>query len=236
MLNDRAGIDDGGPGSLTVPPVGVGRPVDDDGGPGSLTVPPVVFGRSVNDSKGTQSLTVPPEGGGINLGALRRWIVPTEDLGLDACGEDVDFSGQMLAVIQKPQVDWWFAVIPNYWFTTRMVGIAKTGGYGTEWYCVLDPTARGLLRNRLMNVMVLLCYLIQNKVWCLWIIKVNATKWWGAIEPLFRQDLEFYADNVFRVEADMSQGFYSLKAELFSELRLRGAMMPPPPTRSANDS
>ena len=33
----------------------------------------------------------------------------------------------------------------------------------------------------------------------------------------------------------MSQGFYSLKAELFSELRMRGAMMPPPPTRSANE-
>lgn len=70
------------------------------------------FAGIPNDGS-TRPLTVPPEydGARIKVGSLRQLVVPAEDLGLDAGGEDLDFSAQMLATIGKLNRQWWFALI-----------------------------------------------------------------------------------------------------------------------------
>ena len=53
-----------------------------------------------SDSDGITPLTVPPDRCKmmvmrmINLGALHQLVVPTEDLGLDDVGEDLDFANR----------------------------------------------------------------------------------------------------------------------------------------------
>ena len=155
--------------------------------------------------------------------------MPEEDLSLDAGGEDLDFSQTMLAVVRRPRVQKWFALINGYWMQTRLVEVdSPSSEFGTDWYCVTDPAARGLIRGYLREVMVVPCYLLQAKIWTIWIIKVGDHKWWFEVEPLFRQTPEFYKDYACRVISD--RGF-TIKYELISELGPRFTL-PQYPTRS----
>src|SRR5271166_5245252 len=161
----------------------------------------------------------PCGGGGINLGALHQLVVPAEDLGLDAGGEDLDFSAQMIPNMGRPDSQRWFALIKGYWMSTRLLPVAsKTSEFGVDWYCVLDPAARSLVRNYMRDVMILPCYLVHTRVWTIWIIPVNATKSYTGVEPLFRLSTEFYTENVFRVLSERSHGCYRVKSELISEI------------------
>lgn len=181
-------------------------------------------------------LTVPSEDdvGGINLGLLRRLVVPAEDLDLDDGGMDLDFAQQMLAVVRRPDPQRWFALINGYWMTTRLLPVAsKTSEFGTDWYFV-DPAARSTIRQYLKGVMVCPCFLVHARVWSIWIIPISSTKWWSGVEPLFRQGPEFYAENVFRVLADRSHGCYHIRHEPISEL-LSPATMPVPQTRPVSE-
>lgn len=190
-----------------------------------------------SDGEGIQSLTVPPDdyGRGINLGALHQLVVPEEDLGLDAGGEDLDFSQQMLALVRRPDPQRWFALVEGYWMPTRLLAVASsTSEFGTDWYCVMDPAAKSAVRQYLKDVLVVPCYLVHAKVWTIWIIPVSPTKWYGSVEPLFRQDPELYTSCVFRVLADRSHGCYHVKHELISLLQPR-CTMPSTPTRAVGE-
>jgi len=159
-------------------------------------------------------------GGGVDLGSLLQLVVPAEDLGLDATGEDLDFSQQMLAIVRRPDPQRWFALIKGYWMSTRLLAVAsKTSEFGTDWYCVADPAAKAAIRQYMKDVMVVPCYLVHARVWTVWLIPVSATKWYGSVEPLFRLAPEFYTENVFRVLADRSHGCYHVKSELISEMQ-----------------
>ena len=129
----------------------------------------------------------------MKVGSLRQLVVPAEDLGLDVGGEDLDFSAQMLATIGKLNRQWWFALIQNYWMSTRMVEVSKMSKYGGDWYWV-NPAIRHAIRAYVKDVMIIPCYLLQARVWNLWIVSVNSTQWWKSAEPLFRQAPEFYAE------------------------------------------
>lgn len=184
---------------LTVPPGGIEPPADGD----------VVNPRARH----------PFYGGGIDLKAFHQLIVPQEDLGLDAGGDDLDFSQQMLAVVRRPDPQRWFALVKDYWMSTRLLAVAsKTSEFATDWYCLTDPVAKAAVRQYLKDVLIVPCFLVHAKVWTIWIIPVSATKWYGSVEPLFRQPTEFYTENVFRVLADRSHGCYHVKSELISEM------------------
>lgn len=179
---------------------------------------------------------VPQEDGGmINLGALHRLVVPEQDLGLDAGGEDLDFSQQMLAVVRRPDSQRWFALIKDYWMQTRLLPVAsKTSEYGTDWYCVLDPQARAAVRSYMSDVMVVPCFLVHAKVWTIWVVPVNTTKWYGSVEPLFRQTPELYTNCVFRVLAERSHGRYHVKCEPISDM-IPPIIMPTIQTRTVGE-
>ena len=183
---------------------------------------------------GVSPLTVPPEDGDrrINLGALHQLVVPEEDLSLDAGGEDLDFSESMLAVVRRPQEQKWFALMDGYWMQTRLVEVADpTSEYGVHWHWTTDPATRSALRGYLRDVMVVPCYLLQAKVWSIWVIRVGDHRWWFEVEPLFRQTPEFYQNYAFRVISD--RGF-TVKHDLISELGPR-ITLPQHPTRSVGE-
>ena len=189
-------------------------------------------GERLPDESGVRPLTVPPEDGGgrINLGAMRQLVVPAEDLDLHDGGQDLDFSAQMLATIGKLNRQWWFALTQNYWMSTRMVEVNnKMGGYGSNWYWV-NPAIRHAIRDYVKDVMIIPCYLLQARVWNIWIVSVNSTQWWRSVEPLFRQPAEFYAESALRVIPDTDQGCYKFKHDLISQLEFR-ATAPSLPTR-----
>lgn len=158
--------------------------------------------------------------------------MPEEDLSLDAGGEDLDFSQSMLAVVRRPQEQKWFALVHGYWMQTRLVEVANpTIEYGVDWHWATEPAVRSALRSYLRDVLVAPCFLLQAKVWTIWIIKVGDHKWWFEVEPLFRQTPEFYKDYAFRVLSD--HGF-SIKYDLISELGPR-ITLPQYPTRSVGE-
>lgn len=120
----------------------------------------------------------------------------------------------------------------GYWMQTRLVEVASSSSdWGTDWHWVKDPAARSAIRGYLRDVVVLPCFLLQAKVWSIWIIKVGDHKWWFEVEQLFRQTPEFYKDYAFRVISD--RGF-TVKYDLISELGPR-ITLPQHPTRSVGE-
>lgn len=181
---------------------------------------------------------LPPQGGGepqIKPGGLYKLIVPEEDLDLDPVGQDLDFSGQMLATVRRPDPQRWFAIIKRYWLTAYLLPVASTTSeFAVNWYYVSDEAARHALRASLKGCMVLPCYLMHARVWTVWVIPISTTKWWNGVEPLFRQEPGFYDTNVFRVMADRSHGCYRIWSLPVSEL-VPPASMPVRPSKPAGE-
>ena len=133
--------------------------------------------RIEDDSSGEGTQPIPPEdGGGIDLGLLRRLIVPEENLDLDDSGQDLDFAQQMLAVVRRPDPQRWFALVDHFWMTTRLLPVAsKTSEFGLDWFYV-DKTVRAPIQQYLKGVMVCPCFLVHARVWSIWVIPISSTK------------------------------------------------------------
>lgn len=146
----------------------------------------------------------------IDVGRISILAIPSEDLGLEDDGADLNFSSKF-PQLRRPAKHEWIAFDPEKGMTVRLLAIPR--GMAEDYYFV-DPEVRSLVADELQGFLIQPYYSVPLKVWNLWPVRADnpSSTWYRSIASLRGLDAGLYKTEVFRVRADRDNGRYACKA------------------------